>query len=210
MNEEEFEQFVRYALRPRKPLEVSDEEIREFLAPDPDIPPGAVEGVRALFLDKVFHKLHPRPVWQVQDNQRFSPWFKAVRRSARLPLEEISAAIEETPSFMEQLESGEIPPWHLNPDSVARLMIVYRVHFMAIERLVRNAEGATAAIPPLLDGERHAQDGIAAMLGKQGDTRLVDEAARWLLRLREVLQSRRARSLLEFRDYMGITFDSSK
>ena len=205
MNDEEFEQFVRSALRLRKPPEVSDEEIREFLATPTDLPPGTAEEVRALFLDKVFRKFHPEPIWRVQEGEQFGPWFRALRKNVRLPPGEIAAAIGEPRSFMEELEGGEVPPWQINPDPVAKLMILYRVHILAVESLVKNAEGATLPVTPPPPAARPAVEGRAMMLGPESGTKLAPEVAQWLEELRAALRRRKARRLLGFGNRMGLT-----
>jgi transcriptional regulator with XRE-family HTH domain len=211
MNDEEFEQFVRHALRPRKTPEVSEEEIREFLAPDPDISPGDIEEVRARFIGNVFRKLHPKPLWEVGHGEQFGPWFRAVRKSTRLPLEEIAAAIGESASFMEQLESGESPPWQLDHDSVARLMILYRVNIQAVKTLVQNAEEAKVSVTPSPSERRNSQVDIAAMIVPQSGTELIDDAKYWLYQLYEAIRRRgKAKLLLEFKDYMGLTLGDSE
>jgi hypothetical protein len=207
MNDEEFEQLVRSALRPRKPPEITDEGVADLLAPHPEHPPGTLEKVRANFLGKVFRKYHPEIIWQVPSDQQFGPWFRGLRENVRLPVGEIAAAIEEPRSFLETLEQGEVRPWELDPDGVAKLMILYRVHFYAAEALVKQAEGATVPPPPPPRETRAVASELHAMMIDRGGpaAELIPEAARWLEALRNALRKRKARSLLDM-SKIGITF----
>jgi hypothetical protein len=197
MNNEEFEQFVRSALRLKKPPEVSEEEMREFLATPTDLPPGAIEETRALVLEKAFRKFHPSPIWRVDGEQQFGPWFKALRQNVRLPLGEIAAGIDEPRSFIEQLEEGSVQPWQIAPDSLAKLMILYRVHFSAVKNLVSITEGATTPVaPPPRDILPGAES--RAMMVSPESLELIPEVSRWLEELQAALLRRKAGWLLDF------------
>jgi hypothetical protein len=207
MNDEEFEQLVGSALRPRKPPEITDEGVADLLAPHPEHPPGTLGKVRANFLGKVFRKYHPEIIWQVPSDPQFGPWFRGLRENVRLPVGEIAAAIEEPRSFFETLEQDEVEPWRLDPDGVAKLMILYRVHFYAVEALVKQAEGATIPPPPPQHETRPAASDTRALMIDRGgpSVQLTPEAARWLEALRDALRRRKARGLLDM-SKIGITF----
>jgi hypothetical protein len=198
MNDEEFERLVRSSLRLERPPEVPEEELEEFLDGPADLPPETAGEVRARFLRKVFRKLHPRPVWLTKDDKHLGPWLKAARESARLPVEEIAAAIEEPAAFVESLEGGATVPWEVNPDSLAKLMIIYNLHLWGVRSLVREIEGATRRVAPPAEVEKPPSGRISMAIEPSGSSEeLTPVVADWLEDLRKALSRRKERRLYD-------------
>ena len=200
--DEEFSKLLKEALRLKKRPPVTEQVVDEFLS-TPDDDPGAVERVRALTVEKSFRSVHRRPVRQimVMSVHSFGEWIAAVREKTHLPVQQVARVLKQEPGFMERLESGETPPWRCDPDTVAALVKLYRVHIDAVESLLRITEGALLPyVPPTTARTDIRAEGMQPYMRdlSGGRRELRPEVAQWLSDLRAALQRLQATDLLSF------------
>lgn len=201
--DEDSSKYLKETLRLRRRPPVTRQDVEEFLSA-PGADPEAVERVRARFVEKSFLAVHRKPVRQIMDMvaPSFGEWFAAVRRKARLPRKQIARVLKQEPALIEQLESGETPPWEFSAETVAALVKLYRVHIDAVESLIRHTKGATLPLdlPPASRAESSGDVVQRYMIDRFGGARpeFRPEVARWLNELRAALQRLQATDLLTY------------
>ena len=201
--DEESSKYLKEVLRLRGRPPVTRRDVEEFVSA-PGADSEAVGRVRASFVEKSFLAVHRKPVRQIMDMTAppFGEWVAAARRKARLPRKQIARVLEQEPAFIEQIESGEKPPWEFSAEAVAALVKLYRVHIDAVESLIRNTEGATLPLdlPPAARAETGGDVMQTRMLERLGSAspEFTPEVARWLKELRAVLQRLQASDLLSY------------
>lgn len=201
--DEESSKYLKETLKLRKRPPVTRQDVEEFVSA-PGADPDAVERVRARFVEKSFLAVHRKPVRQIMEMRvpPFGEWFAEVRRKARLPRKQIARVLKQESAFIEQLESGEKPPWEFSAEVVAALVKLYRVHIDVVESLIRNVEGAM--LPPDLPPTRRAETAgdimQTYMTDRFGGARpeFRPEVAQWLSELRAALQRLQATNLLSY------------
>jgi transcriptional regulator with XRE-family HTH domain len=112
---------------------LTSEDIDAFLSTPALAPPGAVERMRARFVEKVLANLHPEPVRHL--DKPFGQWLKLTREKARLTQEMIAAVLNKDRAFIEQLEKGTLSLCDIHPDDRVNLLNLFRVHSEAVSEL---------------------------------------------------------------------------
>jgi hypothetical protein len=94
--------------------------------------------VMTLFVRKVLADLHKDPI-KVVGAESFGRWMETVRRNARLALADIGTAIGRDAAYIERLEFGTLWPWASDPQDIARLIFLFRLHIDAASALVQRS-----------------------------------------------------------------------
>ncbi|HEV2800370.1 MAG TPA: helix-turn-helix domain-containing protein [Pyrinomonadaceae bacterium] len=197
MSEDEVSRLLSRALRLRKRSPLTDEEVEAFFSA-PDSPPEVVERLRAGFVEKAFREKHPEPArFQDRSIPLFGILIAEMRNEARVTLREASAVLSIAPSTFGRLEGGELLPWLVDADEVARLLKLYRLHFDAAESSISRDPESWLPFKPLPRVERRG-DLTSAFLDDRhgGNPEPKPEVVKWLADLRKALERLDASDLL--------------
>lgn len=189
--------------------DLPDDLIEKLLSFEPECPPGTAERIKSLFVAKVFHDLHPKPVKHLEENCSLGSWLRAERVRARLLCKDIADAIHKDVSIIQQLEDGDLLPWNLIAEDMASLAHLLRIHFSVLPQLVLNSmpcshlrridSAADSRHEQMLEPETGSAREVADTHGvDQGATQNRDEEiSNWLEAVRYSLQQGGANDLLE-------------
>jgi transcriptional regulator with XRE-family HTH domain len=145
MKDEEILKLLEMTVNSEHSPEISDEVADAILSRSEECPPEKTARLRGRFVEKVILTLHPRPVREVDAKWPLGRWFEAIRESLCLTREDIAAALGKEVIFVERLERGEVQPWECDPDDVAELMRLFRLHSNAASQLVNNSAAVNQA-----------------------------------------------------------------
>lgn len=112
---------------------LTDEDIDAFLSTPALAPPGAVERMRARFVQGVLANLYPEPVRHF--DKPFGLWLKLTREKARLTQGMVAAVLNKDQDFIERLERGALTLCDILPDDRVNLLALFRVHADAVSEL---------------------------------------------------------------------------
>ena len=210
MNDEEILKLLEMTICSEHSPEISDEVADAILSRYEECPPEKTARVRARFVEKVILTLHPQPVRDVAAKWPLGRWIEAIRESLRLTREDIAAAIGKEVIFVERLERGEAPPWECDPDDVADMMRLFRLHSNAASQLVNNsaavnqARGVRSAAARSRGGHASAERGESTrralemfLAHNAGPAKSDAAVSEWLEALRNALRRRGLNELLD-------------
>jgi transcriptional regulator with XRE-family HTH domain len=112
---------------------LTDEDIDAFLSTPALAPPGAVERMRARFVQGVLANLYPEPVRHF--DKPFGLWLKLTREKAHLTQEMVAAVLNKDQDFIERLERGALTLCDIPPGDRVNLLALFRVHADAVSEL---------------------------------------------------------------------------
>src|ERR1700742_1452904 len=104
-----------------------------------EVPPDVVEQAFKKYVFKKLEALYPEPIHRVEGNLTFGQWLELSRVKARLRREEVAAALNKIPTFIENIETGKIRPPNLSVKDAADLLSLFRLHMDAVPQLVTNS-----------------------------------------------------------------------
>jgi transcriptional regulator with XRE-family HTH domain len=187
MNREDFIKLLRATLRSKEPL-LYDEEVQPSMSEKVEIPPGSLKRGRDKYAYKMFGRLHPEPVNQIEEGLTFGQWLRRVRKKALLTPEGLAEVVDKEPAFIEHLETGETSLLSLSASNAADLAILLRLHINGMAQLLFNSEAAR-------EGMDEAKIPLPAGT-KAGVADHSNDPFEWLGALYEELQRRQATHLL--------------
>ena len=117
---------------------LTDAVVDAFLASPAQATGESSKRVMTLFVGKVLADLHKDPI-KVVGSEPFGRWIETVRRNARLALADIGTAIGRDAAYIEKLESGTLWPWASDPQDIARLIFLFRLHIDAASALIQRS-----------------------------------------------------------------------
>jgi transcriptional regulator with XRE-family HTH domain len=140
----------------------------------------------------------------------FGRWIQTVRHTARLAVSDIAAAMGKEPSYVDRLESGSTCPWDLDPQDIAHLVCLFRVHMKATLFLIQKSFDVSCA---QLSGDVTARAHRGKMTRERGDStrraldmflarnakpkKLDDSITEWLSKVQKQLEDWQAKELID-------------
>lgn len=210
MNDEEVLKLLEITVNSEHSPEISDEVADTILSKSQECSPEKTARLLARFIEKVILTLHPQPVRKIDARWPLGRWFEAIRESLRLTRDDIAAAVGKEVIFVERLERGEVQPWECDPNDVADLMRLFRLHSNAASHLVNNsaavdqARDVRSAAARSRGGHASAERGestrraLEMFLAHNATPAKPDfTITKWLDALREILRRRGLNELLD-------------
>ena len=210
MNDEEILKLLELTICSEHSPEISDEVADAILSRSEECSPEKTARVRARFVEKVILMLHPQPVREISAKWPIGRWFEAIRESLHLTREDVAVAIGKEVIFVERLERGEVLPWECEPDEVAELMRLFRLHSNAASQLVNNSvavnqvRGVRSAAARSRGGHASSERGdstkraLEMFLAHNAAPAKPDDAvSKWLDALRSALRRRGLNELVD-------------
>ncbi|MDQ3742898.1 MAG: hypothetical protein M3444_00665 [Acidobacteriota bacterium] len=88
------------------------------------------------YVEKVFKKLHPRPITRLTERWPLGRWLESTRSNACLAREDVADALGKNRDFVTKIEAEEILPWELTPSDAAKVASLFRLHAGALAAMV--------------------------------------------------------------------------
>ena len=95
-------------------------------------PPEGIQAMRIRFVEKSLANMYKTPVKKIDERISFGSWIKETRKKAHLTQKDISMSVLEDASYINDIENSHMFPWQLNTENIARLIILFRIHFDAL------------------------------------------------------------------------------
>lgn len=213
MSDKEITEILREAFLSGDAPPLTGEEAEALLSapvPAESSPADAVKA-RERFVCKLLAELHGGPVRLVGRGVPFGAWVKRARENAYLTQGDIGEAVGEDAAFVARLESGETPPWEVEPAAMVQIVVLFRLHHDAVKRLMAASlseqQNRPASDSSSRDSHSPSSDLMAAMTdlserlpaGRRGRPRRPwpdEEIDRYVGELRALLEERGAHELL--------------
>jgi hypothetical protein len=138
MNDDDLENTLASLFSSEQSPSLSEAFVDTFLASNAEAPVECGERVMILFVRKVLSNVCEEPVKEVGELP-FGRLIESIRRSARLSVSDIAAAIGKEPVHIERLESSRSWPWEWEPNEIAHLLLLFRLHIKATGHLVQTS-----------------------------------------------------------------------
>ncbi len=103
--------------------------------PEP-CPEEEVAIMQKLVIEKLFAKLYPKPIRQPKAKAPFGLYIKETRETIRLHAGDIARFLGRSASYVKDIETGKTLPWQLDPEEVATITTLFRLHAKALRKLV--------------------------------------------------------------------------
>lgn len=94
-----------------------------------------IQDMRIRFVKKSLANLYKAPVKKISEQISFGSWIKETRKKAHLSQKDISMSVLEDESYINDIENSHIFPWQFNTENIAKLIILFRLHFDALSDL---------------------------------------------------------------------------
>jgi transcriptional regulator with XRE-family HTH domain len=153
---------------------LTDKVVDAYLNTCNEYPPERVQSMRSRFVEKALADLHRGPVKEIKEQISFGRWIKETRKQARLSQKDISTSLYEDINYIDNIENNLVLPWQSNSENIAKLVILFRIHFDALVALFR----ASFAI-----SQNRDKLGLAARTNKTGDKAKAQDAIKKALEI---------------------------
>ena len=207
MNNKTIEEIIESLFASDLAPPLTDAVVDAYLNTCNEYPLERIKVMRARFVDKALVDLHKTPVKEIKEQISFGRWIKETRKKAYLTQEDISNKLHNDIDFINSIESNSVLPWQSNTENIANLVILFRIHFIAIVELFRssfaisqnqNSFGISARTNKMEDKTK-AQDAIKKALEihyASKDIELSDEVKDFLNLLKKELERKGALNLI--------------
>lgn len=189
---------------------LTDSAVDALMSLPADTSPEILEQGRARIAEKILGKVYPEPVRHIEEKLTFGRWVEKVRKKAHLTHKFIAAALNKEPSFIEQLETGDILPWELTPGEGADIVSLFRIHLSAVVQLLEisldvskelaKGEAIAARAHKGRPSRKRSESTRLAwelyLANRAEKAELTPEIVNWLNEVRKVLQERQVMHLL--------------
>lgn len=184
-----------------------------FLIPPEPCPEEDLARMKNRIVEKILADLHPKPARRLETPMSFGQCLKRTRELVHLHAGNIALFLGKTASYVKDIETGKTPPWQLDPEEMATLALLFRIHADLLRKLVissiavsqgraekeRAIEKASPGIRKQLrrkssDAEE-SDDELYAHLGK-GEP-MPKDIEKWFKRVIKALKDRKAMSFIK-------------
>jgi ribosome-binding protein aMBF1 (putative translation factor) len=213
MSEKELLELLRESLVSEKSAPLTDAEADARLSAPVKQSPVNIKRLRKGVVERILSDLHQEPVREIGRRITFGQWIQQARKAARLSHDAAGIAIGKDPSFIQRIEDEEVLPWALTANSIADMVILFRIHIDAVEQLLSNSYAADrerqlSRMFPQMEGQYSGVRGALILPGhsessdeetksSDSDTLPMDEdLLLFLNKLRRILERRQATHLL--------------
>jgi transcriptional regulator with XRE-family HTH domain len=213
MSEKELLELLRESLVSEKSAPLTDAEADALLSAPVKQSPVNIKRLRKGVVERILSDLYQEPVREIGRRITFGRWIQQARKAARLSLDAVAPAIGKDTSFIERIEDEEVLPWALTANSVADVVILFRIHIDAVEQLLSNSYAADrerqfSRMSPWGQGHQSAVRAGLMFPGRSESSReetkssdsgsppLDPDVQQFLDKLRRVLERRQATHLL--------------
>jgi hypothetical protein len=144
MSNKEIQKLLTEAYLSDESPPLTDEDVNLILSlPVEEGPSEELERARGEFAAKILRREYKTPQQRVKPGLNFGEWLQSIREGAGINPKAVAACLEVDETFVRDLESPESPPWNFSPDIIARVIVLFRIHFNAIESLSRRVHAST-------------------------------------------------------------------
>lgn len=133
-----------------------------------------VRDMRIRFVKKCLANLYKNPVKQISEQISFGSWIKETRKKVHLTQKDISMSVFEDESFINDIENSHTFPWQSNIENIAKLIILFRIHFDALTDLFHTSFAIC---------ENQDKLGVSARTGKNENRSKTQDAYRKALEI---------------------------
>lgn len=213
MGEKELLELLRESLVSEKSAPLTDAEADALLSAPVKQSPVNIKRLRQGVVERILSDLYQEPTREIRRRITFGRWIQQARKAARLSLDAVATAIGKDPSFIQRIEDEDVLPWTLTVNSVADVVILFRIHIDAVEQLLSNSfaadrERQLSRMPPWTGGHQSAVRAGLMFPGRSessheetkssdsGRPPLDPDVQQFLDKLRRVLERRQATHLI--------------
>lgn len=142
VGEKELLELLRESLVSERSAPLTDAVVNALLSAPVKQSPVNINRIRKGVVERILSDHFPEPVREIGRRITFGQWIQQARKTARLSLDAVATAIGKDASFIERIENEEVLPWTPTDNSIADLVILFRIHIDAVEQLLANSSAA--------------------------------------------------------------------